>query len=585
MAYGNFVDYEPTPSPGAYRFTLANGQKTLLVGPAAEDLKKRIDASQAIGPKLAGVNPVGTNMPRQPPLVTGDWEGSVGNGAPVSKLDAPATGDWQGSVGVIPAGTVPVQGAPGKAAAAAGAPAAPATDANGLQNIGLGLKQDAEGNVYQFRPEVAPSKGGMVERSRTESGGFERNADYEKKMANASLDQRLALEVSKDAADIDTEQQQQAAEEERIRLQNEQAEAIAKAEQINAKTLRLQMQRDEVMKELSSAKVDPKQAEKDVYGGKEGIWGILGMLGSIGTTVKGGRNDMADIIESRINRNVDAQKANIEIKRSNSETLLQELNTRLGDVRLAELTLKDVQRQQAANALQRRALLTKSEHDRAAYLEASAKMQEKIATGAEEYRIRALGNVTKSIQNVPGSAGRKAGWERMAPKDALPLVSGASNIRKDAAAAAAGPGGKPAPVASERTEKIAAFVQGYKAASNIEKMVAGKEGEFDDPTYGVVDSWPGKEKNRLDEESAKLAAGYQAGRGKSDTDAELAEKDAIGNGSFNARRRGAQAGKDKFATGIAGEISTLPPAQQETILNSLDPEVADAVAAKLQRGQ
>jgi hypothetical protein len=51
MAYGNIVDYEEGPAPGSYNFTKADGSKMLFAGPAAEDLKGKLEASKKIGPQ------------------------------------------------------------------------------------------------------------------------------------------------------------------------------------------------------------------------------------------------------------------------------------------------------------------------------------------------------------------------------------------------------------------------------------------------------------------------------------------------------------------------------------------------------
>jgi hypothetical protein len=53
MAYGNLVSYEETPIPGAYSFVDRSGNKTMLTGGPAEDLKKRLDASASLMPELA----------------------------------------------------------------------------------------------------------------------------------------------------------------------------------------------------------------------------------------------------------------------------------------------------------------------------------------------------------------------------------------------------------------------------------------------------------------------------------------------------------------------------------------------------
>ncbi len=574
MAYGNIVDYEPAPIPNGYYFRDKSGARKLFTGPVAEDLKAKLDASAGMSQKLASNNaaPAASYFP--------GLQGQLGPGGspaapPVAKLDAVAAQPQPATGGQGPY-------FPGMAEELAARQAQTAK----AQPITLGLRQDAEGNVYRYDPGAPASKGGMVERGRTISGGFERSPEYEAAMAGAAKDRRTALDLQNEANQVDTDQARQAAEEERIRLENEVIEANQRAAQTRAGVEALEQKRAEALQTYASAKEDPKQAAKDVYGGKEGIWGLLSVIGGIGSAMSGQPDRVHQLVESGIERNIQAQRAAINIKRDNADNLLQELTRQTGDQKLAEMTLKDIQRQLAANALQRKGLLSQDKKNRATYLEASAILNEKVAKNADDYRIGAEGTVTKSMQNVPGSAGRAPGYQRLSLDDSIKAADALNKLNKDAQP---GAGEEMKPIPTERTEKISAMAESIDAADTIEEKLGNQSGEIDDPTSGPWDSWSlssesKRASNELDEETLRLAKGAQAARGKSDKDAELALEDASGNGSIDARKRGAERIRTQSAQKIAVELSTLTPAQRAAALRSMSPRARELVSAQLKGG-
>jgi len=70
MAYGQFVDYRALPQPDAFAFQRSEGPPLTLFGPAALDLKRRLDAYQATQPQpVAGPGTGEVNASEPEPMM------------------------------------------------------------------------------------------------------------------------------------------------------------------------------------------------------------------------------------------------------------------------------------------------------------------------------------------------------------------------------------------------------------------------------------------------------------------------------------------------------------------------------------
>jgi hypothetical protein len=565
--YGQFVGYEP--ANGGANFITRDGKKTFIIGDPAEQLKARIDASAGLQPKLA------SNAPTPGPNSASYFPGLQ------SKLDAGALGTGippikpQGAPAVVPLAAPTAAG--GTPTAPAGAPppqgAAPAAG-NGLQPVGLGVYKDAQDNLYRMAPGSAPTKGGLQLRSQSQRGGFEPNQDYLDQLADQSIDEKLQAQDKADIETADTEQQRQLLEDQRRQIINDTIEANQRAAEKEARVSALTAKRDKAAETYANAKVDPGRA---FSGGRNILAGLFAGIGAMAATKTGSPNYALQVYQQKSADDIRAQEDEIAVKKDAADNALKDLTQELGSRELAKNTLESVHLKQFQNAAQRAALTTQDQKTKLFMEQAQSAASAKLAEKMEQYRIQAGGEVDKQFLNVPGSAGSRGGPVMLSPSEAGNIAETLQKLHNPAA----GAGGAPAPIPSERAERIAAMADSVMAAKEQQQMLGSQSSETDNPTFGLVDSWPSAEKNKLNSIARRLAAGAQAARGKSDKDAELAEEDALGNSSVNDRKRQAQVIADKSARGIAAELATLPEAQQQQILQSMDHDVAAAVGSIL----
>ncbi|HKY41384.1 MAG TPA: hypothetical protein VJN18_35870 [Polyangiaceae bacterium] len=135
-------------------------------------------------------------------------------------------------------------------------------------------------------------------------------------------------------------------------------------------------------------------------------------------------------------------------------------------------------------------------------------------------------------------------------------------------------------VQNEKVEGINGALEAIEAADEVQASLRrlGAEGsDLDDPLSGAWDSTLGnipgtdqrKVKQRLDQQTALLARGIQQSLGKSDNDARLADEMAAGGGSGLQRDNAAKVARQRAQGRLQGIVSSLTPAQQQTLLQSL----------------
>jgi hypothetical protein len=462
MAYGNIVDYEPGPAPGSFNFTKADGSKMLFAGPAAEDLKAKLEASKKIGPQPTAQNmsiapprnvaDVGPNMsaapPPGPPPSGKNWAGMFNAPAPQPQGFGPAP---QG-------GQPPPQGRP---------------QGPGAVGLGYGLRVNGDGVIEQYHSAQAGSKGGPVERGRTIAGGFDPDKEYVEGKENAYLAEQAGLATGMEAAQERAAEERGFLEEHQRQLVAREAEARAQKESIDRGVMDLEQKHEAARKEYSGSKVNPN---KIFGGGRNWIMGLTAGLGGFAAALTGKQNSVIPIIESRIAQNIAAQERAIAIKGESADNALADLQRKLGSRELASKALADIQLDQFKAEMQKKSL-TSDKELQGKYLALSAAAEGKQLDMREQYRQAALGQVTKSIVNAPATGGRAAGWG--AVKDQLGTAKDLKSLNK----VDEGAGG---PAAAKKPAEQVRYEQSLESTWQSLNDAVREAGGTVDPTTGEI---------------------------------------------------------------------------------------------------
>lgn len=570
--FGKLQDYKEGPTPGTTTFVLKDGSEKVFGGEAAEEYKKKLDQAKAIGPQPTAKN-YAAAFTGQPQSASDVPTPEPGFGAPtppasIARPPAPAPPPMLARPPEVPAG---------------------AGTAKGWRPIGNGYYANEAGEIGKNFAATAASAGGPVEKTRTERGGFEADPEYLKQKAALTDERTAAIEDQRRAQSENFEAEQAMLQDERVRMADAQAEELRRVQAIDAGVKQAELRRDAAVKEAASGKVDPGRY---LSGGKNWIAGLANAMGSIGGARIGVDFQMS-ALQSRIQQDISAQEKEIQVRGETADNALADLTRKLGSQERAKLALGQIQTQMTHNSIAQQASREKDLEKRAQLQQLALGLQEQQLDFAEKYRLDSMGEVTKNYQIAQARAASAGGIRALSPDQQLAvaakrqnLAQGEVGIAKDKAELAAGPGGGKgaSPVSNELTADIAALDGMFKAGKSIKTKLEGQSSSWGDPTSGPIDRLY-TSSQELDEDTQRLAAGYQAARGKSDTDAKLAEKDAMGGGSIDERRRGAENSAEKATSTLATKLATLPPAQQVQLLKTVDPELAAAVAARLGGGK
>ncbi len=146
---------------------------------------------------------------------------------------------------------------------------------------------------------------------------------------------------------------------------------------------------------------------------------------------------------------------------------------------------------------------------------------------------------------------------------------------------------KPTPqraIERERTETLTGALATIDAADSVIDKVGRlgyADSDADDPRAGAYDyltkNIPGTESRRLgqdlDQDTFQLARGAQQFLGKSDNDANLAERQAAGLGASGRERvGGARRLRDKAVPTLQDQLASMTPEQQAAFLEALPPD-------------
>lgn len=391
MAVGNIVGVEPLDN-GAYNFVDKGGKKMTLFGPEAEDLAQRFRASDEL---QRGTKP--TAQVTQEDLVQGAGGfGGFGGQVPQPNIatDAPA----------------PVPGLEGPPASIARPPEAEAApEAPSLAQAGARFTDD-KGNVISQQPDgswvkvktTAPTRGGMMEKSRSISGGFQQDPDYlaatEQAFRGQAESQAKGAEIAVNEAQVEQAYLAQQQRQNAMRIEQQQAQQKTIEDGIRAK----QAEYDLINESYKAQKVDPWRGMGT--GQKIGL-ALFGALGAFGAGMAKSPNFVQAMIDGYIERQIREQEREIAVKREQAQNTLADLEKKLGSRDLAKTALSAMLTERTQLQLQNMTASLKAPKIVAAFQDANAKLTQQYADKLEEYRQKAGGQITKSIVNVPGSAG------------------------------------------------------------------------------------------------------------------------------------------------------------------------------------
>lgn len=394
MAVGNLVDYESLGN-GAFNFVDKTGGKKTFFGPEAADLAARIDATKKLGPQPTAMNDGAGGTTASDLVVPAGGFGGFGGQVPQPKIatDVPT----------------PVPGAEGPPASIA-APGQEQQQA-GPRPLYAGSKpgetiyQNPDGTLFK-ETVSAPTRGGMQEKSRTVKGGFDPSEGYIDATVGAFKEQQAGEELGAATA------AQQAAEE-RGFLEEQQRQLVAQQQQQQQQmeTIKRGVAEKQVAYDIAQSKynnfseIDQDRIWKRKGTGARIISAISAALGAFGAALAKTPNFALEIINSEIERDIRSQEQEIAINRESAQNALADLQRQLGSMDLAKAALGAIQTQRVQLQLQGIANKAKIPSVVSGFQKANGMLMQSYADKLEDYRQKATGEVTKSIVNVPGSAG------------------------------------------------------------------------------------------------------------------------------------------------------------------------------------
>lgn len=210
-------------------------------------------------------------------------------------------------------------------------------------------------------------------------------------------------------------QQEAAAQQERFKaeakLQQDFADQQMQQQQIyEQKRSELDNELNSIYEKTKSGQIDPNRFWNNQSSGNRIMASVAVALGALGSAITGGKNDALDVIQAQINRDIDAQKAELGQKNN----LLSFNLNRLGNMqaaenatRLQQMSVVQAQLQAAAAKSGNKLAQAKLNQALAAY--AMDKVEPLKAAQAQQAAIRELsGGNASSFENVPEEVKKRA---------------------------------------------------------------------------------------------------------------------------------------------------------------------------------
>lgn len=474
MAVGQFLDYTPGPAPGSYAFQRINGSPLIASGPEAENLARALERQKGMGPQ---------------PVAQNSMDSLAGVGGYGNRADVAPP---------IPAVQTPAAPTPGPPPSIARPPEQPAARAPGFQPIartptGVIVRDPSTGQLAemtsgspgvskeQLQKRAANSVAIPVSQSTAVQGGYDRNPDYEEQLANASIDQKLALQSRADAEqagalrEADVYSQQVAASAEMARR-----DQLA-AQETEALHRRDMQQLDQSLADVKAYKVEPNR----MFHGALGTARLIGSavaagLGALGAGLARTPNFAMDLINRGIDRDVAAQESELATKKENANNALRQWTASGASLEQAKAAVKASQLEHAKAQVAQIAAVNKSQQVQAGAQALMADLDKSLAQELERYRIDSLGKRTAEVsarmaQPQAGSAGGLRPLTLDQQKSLIGIEGEKATINKtNAQAAASGKGGA---IPRGYQQSYAAADSVLKTGENLLKAYGVKPGE------------------------------------------------------------------------------------------------------------
>lgn len=534
MANNADISYEPVDIGGqqGLRFTGPTGKSFTLYGQPAAELKAAVDKAKATGPQqLAGPAVPGDMGEQQPP--------------PLEALEGGVRRDpTTGAVLQYQPGTAGVSQAQLERKAAQGV------------TLPVSQQRSVQGG---FEPSEAAIAGMREVDARRVSTAEE-----------ATALARRAAESERTAAEAEM-----FAQGERLRVQQEKERRIA-SEVKAAEDRRLQAEL-----EYKSGRVDPKR----IFSGEGGELRQIGAaiasaLGAFGAAMTGSGNFAQQIIQSSIDRDIEAQKEEIRVKGAAADNALNDLMSRRMTQGQAEAALRAQMLDYSAAVARWRQAQYGDENARIAGDALYADLLEAKTKQEEAYRQESLGIATETVtaQVAYPRAASPGGWRPVSPERAQKLTEGHQAIKAGPKGAAGNPAN--AEVALKVTQQLSEDASAARDASELLKELRGavKPGQEPATFWGPSGSIPGSGVFGGD------TAGFRAIQAKTDSlsrwrqqsdkvDQKQAANAVEGNGSVAERIRGAESVLNDASDRLVRTLAGMKPDEAQTMFRSLPTDV------------
>lgn len=442
MAYGQFTGYQDLGG-GAYSFNTADGKNVTFMGDNAAELKQRIDASnsisqsapnqssdpnQSIAPQDSGsalssvapVNPVGSGAPEHVRMGVSTDQPTPAASPAAAPAPAPLPRPQYAQIGMVgPGKTMGVrQVTPAEVKARAAASGQEISDQDAATQAAkesaaiAANPQEGDLIVHQAGSAGAPAhwQATTQEAREEHKGGFEPDLDYLK--TKGILSQEQLDSIRSDYAN------------ERVRLEGQRMNALANDQALQQQAVEAQNKKiaqdylvDQKQQAYNNAVASYTNAKVDPDRSMDARSSMGAMLAAFGDALAGG-HAATDMVNARINQDIDEQKRTIAVKGQAANNILQDLTRQLGSQDKAELALKDIRTQQAANYAEQQSLMSDPELANK-YKKLAIDLGNQTADFGEQYRQKSIGEVTTATAGnqkfVPAQAAS-------APVDRLPTL-------------------------------------------------------------------------------------------------------------------------------------------------------------------
>jgi len=451
MAYGDLIGAEPIDLGNgvpAYNFVSRGGQKTMLWGPEAEQLKARLDASESMMPQKTAQLDVsgetapdvfGTGIPAAtpppprmgqtemltgpPPKQAGVREVVSGNGETVT-LPVQSNGDV-----VRPPGQSQQQQGPVRIGYNSRLVPNPEGGPPIMQTYHPGSSGVSQEDLQRKRAQTVMMPSGT---RTTVEGAVPPDPEFVKGMEEMTWERRRQIREATDNAIAMNEEQRKL-----VQAQYERdTAAVQEQERLRQLTEQRVQQFEQTKNKLradaNSAKVNPRR----LFSGELGTLRTIGAaiasaMGQYGAARAHTPNTAQQIIDGAIDRDIQAQQIEIQTKKEAADNALSEYLREGLSLDQAKLVLKQNMRDQATS--QRRLIdLTNAPKEIWAWNEQMdlAERQNQLMF-EEDYRRKSLGRTTEEIAATARypQAGSPGGWRESTPTEAKGAMDATKAMR------------------------------------------------------------------------------------------------------------------------------------------------------------